>query len=116
MKKVTYYINEDQGLGQTGIILSNEGAVELYRTAGWDREEDTDTVMTDEEIMKDFLAHDVVEVTGDLIKEKRTKAELTQSKVAIACGVGINTYRNWESGVTTPNEENIVKLRGVLGF
>ncbi len=116
MKKVTYYINEDKGLGEIGAIVSKEEAIELYRTTGWDCNDDTDEVMTDEEIMKDFLAHDVTEVTGDLIKKKRTKTGLTQSKIAIACGVGINTYRNWESGVTTPSEENIGKLKEVLGF
>lgn len=116
MKKLTYYINEDQSLGQVSTILNNKEVIDLYRTAGWDQEEDTDKLMTDEEIMKDFLTHDVVEVTGDLIKRKRLELGLTQTQTSSACGVGIATYRYWEKDATTPNEENIEKLREVLGF
>ena len=48
------------------------------------------------------------------IKHARIKWGLTQHQVAKLCEVSINSFRNWESGVTKPNEENAEKLKKVL--
>ena len=48
------------------------------------------------------------------IKKLRIKLKLTQADLAKLCGVSLNTMRNWESEVTTPNEENMIKLKEVL--
>ena len=52
----------------------------------------------------------------DLTKldELRKALGYSQTKLASKCGVSINTYRNWEYGVTTPNEENMNKLKKAL--
>ena len=48
------------------------------------------------------------------IKKRRLELEITQLKLALACDVSLNTIRNWEQGVTTPNEENLKKRKKVL--
>ena len=48
------------------------------------------------------------------IKEVRKGLGLTQYELATKCGVSLNTIRNWEYGVTTPNEDNMKKLKKVL--
>ena len=48
------------------------------------------------------------------LKKLRLEAELTQMKLAAKVGVSITTIRNWENGVSDPNEENMKKLKQVL--
>ena len=49
------------------------------------------------------------------LKAIREKLNMTQVDVAKKCEVSISSYRLWEAGVTTPNEENMKKLKEVLG-
>ena len=49
------------------------------------------------------------------IKELRLSQGFTQMKLAIAVGVSIQTIIAWENGVSTPNPENMAKLKEVLG-
>jgi len=48
------------------------------------------------------------------ILELRKKLGYSQNELANMCEVSINTFRNWEYGVTKPNEENMVKLKKAL--
>lgn len=48
------------------------------------------------------------------LKSLRLEAGLTQMKLAARVGVSITTIRNWENGVSDPNEENMKKLKQVL--
>lgn len=48
------------------------------------------------------------------IKKLRTELGYSQNKLASLCKVSINTLRNWEYGVTRPNDENMKKLKQVL--
>ena len=48
------------------------------------------------------------------IKEQRKKLNLTQTELAVKCGVSLTTIQLWERGVTQPKEENEKKLREVL--
>jgi len=48
------------------------------------------------------------------LKSLRLEAGLTQMKLAAKVGVSITTIRNWENGVSNPNEENMDKLKEVL--
>ena len=48
------------------------------------------------------------------LKERRTQMELSQTAMAVKVGVSLNTYINWETGVTNPNEENEKKLIAAL--
>ena len=48
------------------------------------------------------------------LKKLRLEAELTQMKLAAKVGVSITTIRNWENGVSDPNDENMEKLKKVL--
>jgi len=50
------------------------------------------------------------------LREIRTEKGMTQTDVAIAVGCSLASYRMWELGVTTPNEENCKRLREVLGI
>jgi len=43
--------------------------------------------------------------------ELRKENGLTQVDVAKAIGVSLTSYQLWEKGVTTPNEDNLKKLR-----
>jgi DNA-binding XRE family transcriptional regulator len=49
------------------------------------------------------------------LKENRLKLKLTQTDMAKAVGVSLNTYQLWEKGVSTPKPENEQKLKEVLG-
>ncbi len=48
---------------------------------------------------------------------KKAIKEWDKSKVQLALSVGVTvqTLRYWELGVTEPNEENLAKLKEVLG-
>jgi transcriptional regulator with XRE-family HTH domain len=48
------------------------------------------------------------------IRTLRMKLKLTQIDLAKKCGVSLTTLRNWESGVTTPSEDNMKKLNKAL--
>ena len=50
------------------------------------------------------------------IKKLRKDKNLTQIQVAVMCGVSLTAYQLWEKGVNTPNEENMIKLKKVLGL
>ena len=50
-----------------------------------------------------------------VMKEKRLAKNMTQIEVARELGVSVNTYRNWEYGGSNPTEENLQKLKEVLG-
>lgn len=49
-----------------------------------------------------------------MIKDIRKTLGVTQEDMARACGVSINTYRNWEHGVTHPNTENQERLNAAI--
>lgn len=49
------------------------------------------------------------------LKEIREAKGLTQVQVAVAVGCSLTSYRLWESGVMKPTEENLKKLKEVLG-
>ena len=40
------------------------------------------------------------------LKELRLERKMTQVETAIKLNVSLATYRLWEAGVTSPNEEN----------
>jgi transcriptional regulator with XRE-family HTH domain len=49
------------------------------------------------------------------LKELRLKNGMTQIDVAKAVGVTMNAYIRWEQGANQPTEENLQKLKEVLG-
>jgi transcriptional regulator with XRE-family HTH domain len=49
------------------------------------------------------------------IKKLRTEKGMTQMEVAKACGVSLVTFQLWEREISTPNQENMEKLKKVLG-
>lgn len=51
---------------------------------------------------------------GDIIKEKRKRAKLTQPELADEIGVSLTTLRRWESGKTKPDSDNILLISKVL--
>ena len=51
----------------------------------------------------------------ETIRKLRLKKGLTQVEVAMAVGVSAMAYRNWEMGANKPTEENLEKLKQVLG-
>lgn len=49
------------------------------------------------------------------IKELRTNAGLTQEKVAKHCGISLQAYHRWESGITKfAKQDNFYKLCEIL--
>jgi len=50
------------------------------------------------------------------IKKRRKELKLTQIDLAVKCGVSIVTVQLWERGVTTPNAENLEKLKKALEY
>lgn len=49
------------------------------------------------------------------IRKTRHDKNLTQVEVARTVGVSLNAYVKWEQGVGSPSEENLQKLKEVLG-
>lgn len=50
------------------------------------------------------------------LKELRKQAGMTQTEVAVAVGVSLTAYQLWERGASTPKDENLQKLKEVLGM
>lgn len=50
------------------------------------------------------------------LKDLREKKNMTQVEVCKRIGVSVNAYRLWESGTSQPNEDNLEKLKKVLGI
>ena len=48
------------------------------------------------------------------IKKRREELDLTQTDLAIKCGVSLVTIRLWELGASTPKAKNLKKLRAAL--
>ena len=48
------------------------------------------------------------------IRKLRNELKITQSELAVKCGVSLTTIQLWERGVSTPKEENLIKLKEVL--
>ena len=51
----------------------------------------------------------------DKLKEIRLEKGMTQIDVAIKVGVSMTSYINWEKRANNPSEENLQKLKEVLG-
>lgn len=45
----------------------------------------------------------------------RKEAGLTQSDLALSCGVSVSTIANWEKGVTEPTISQAKKIAEVVG-
>jgi predicted transcriptional regulator len=114
MKKQKYFIFKGNGKDRDAFILHDQEIVERYRRNAKKNNDTEKMAMTDEEIIQTFQRPGVVEINGDYIKQKRLDRGFTQLSAANACGVSINTYRFWERSGTTPNKENMMKLREVL--
>jgi len=50
------------------------------------------------------------------LKELRLDRGMTQVDVAKAVGVSLSAYVLWERGVMNPTQENLEKLKDVLGI
>lgn len=50
------------------------------------------------------------------IKKLRHKIGLTQMDLAVKVGVSMVTIQAWERGLSTPKEENQIKLEKALGL
>jgi len=48
------------------------------------------------------------------IKELRKEKGFSQMELAAKVGVSLTTIRNWEYGASSPNEQNMKKLKKVL--
>lgn len=51
---------------------------------------------------------------GDKIRERRLELNLTQVQLAMLTGIKKNTISNYENNISSPNEENILKLMEAL--
>ena len=51
---------------------------------------------------------------NEILKARQEK-KMTQVEVSREIGVGLSTYRYWESGGGQPNPVNLQKLKNVLG-
>lgn len=51
---------------------------------------------------------------GDKIRERRLELNLTQAQLAMLTDIKKNTISNYENNISSPNEENILKLMKAL--
>ena len=52
---------------------------------------------------------------GERIKEERTKAKMSQEKLAELVGVSRQAVTKWESGLSSPSTDNLFRIAEVLG-
>ena len=52
---------------------------------------------------------------GERIKEERTKAKISQEKLAELVGVSRQAVTKWESGLSSPSTDNLFRIAEVLG-
>ncbi|MBQ7087809.1 MAG: helix-turn-helix transcriptional regulator [Clostridia bacterium] len=52
---------------------------------------------------------------GERIKEQRTKAKMSQEKLAELVGVSRQAVTKWEAGQSSPSTENLFRIAEVLG-
>lgn len=62
------YINNDQKLGFTDVVISQEDVIKMYRVNSWDTL--PNGKMTDDEIIDDFLDHDVFDIPKGFTEEQ----------------------------------------------
>ena len=55
-----------------------------------------------------------MKVEGVNLKELRKKHGLSQGDMSVRIGVTLETYRRWEKGYVSPNEENKKELLRVI--
>ena len=46
----------------------------------------------------------------EALRNFRTEQKMTQAEVAAAIDTSVRTYQKWESGVTTPDGHNLLRL------
>ena len=49
------------------------------------------------------------------IRKSRLFKKLTQTVVALHCGVSVNAFRAWENGTSIPRKSHEEKLKEMLG-
>ena len=116
MKKLKYFLLDTKGQNPKKFILHDQDIVERYKNNLQKHVKTSNINLTNEEIMIEVQKRGAKEITNTLIKQKRQEKGLSQMQAANKCGVSLNTYRYWELGGTTPNEDNIKKLTIVLGL
>ncbi len=47
---------------------------------------------------------------ADAVRRNRSRQRKTQEDVARALGIPLSTYRNWETGRTTPGGDDLLRL------
>jgi len=54
--------------------------------------------------------------SGDLIREARLRAGLSQHELAARCGRGRSVIARWEQGAVAPSVETLVEIVRACGF
>ncbi|WP_179014216.1 helix-turn-helix domain-containing protein [Paenibacillus sp. 79R4] len=75
----------------------------------WDESEDVEELWTPLHIGPQLMEFDNIE-----LKYIRDREGYTQKEVATAIGTSIRTYQKWESGDTTPDSHNLLRLMNFL--
>ena len=57
-----------------------------------------------------------MEFNHTALKQARIDHKLTQADVAYAIGTSVRTYQKWESGETTPDGHNLLRLMNWLNI
>ncbi len=53
---------------------------------------------------------------GERLKQARKQRKASQSDIAEAIGVGVSAFSSYETGVSSPTAENLVKISILLGI
>ncbi|ULO06260.1 helix-turn-helix transcriptional regulator [Paenibacillus sp. 19GGS1-52] len=61
-----------------------------------------------------YLGPQLMHFDSSALKYERSNAELSQKQVAEMIGISVRTYQKWESGETTPDSQNLLRLMNVL--
>lgn len=61
-----------------------------------------------------YVGPQLLKFNSEALKDIRNISKLTQKQVAIAIGTSERTYQKWESGETTPDSQNLLRLMNVL--
>lgn len=116
------FSGEKSRCGELRIVLGPKTKIhirEFYETEDDNAEVDngSDEVAGEPLIWRQIYAGpQTMEFNHNALKQARIEHKLKQSDVALAIGTSVRTYQKWESGETTPDGHNLLRLMNWLNI
>ena len=116
------FSGEKSRCGELRILLGPKTKIhirEFYETEDDNAEEgESPDELVEEPLMwrQIYAGPQTMEFNHNALKQARIEHKLKQSDVALAIGTSVRTYQKWESGETTPDGHNLLRLMNWLNI